>query len=117
MTAPAPVRALRIAPPLPETPTNPRKIVAGLAIKDLAWVVSGSGRYCYAYLDDELGIRFVCPSCKHYDHNGGAARLIDELGWYCHRCDRKGTRYGLELYILKDYDLLTAALQLAVADG
>lgn len=86
---------------------NARDLVAALEIEDLATLVAGH-RFG-AVFDDEDGFWFVCPNCRHADHNRPTADVVDEWRWRCFRCRNSGTRYQLERLVLEDGDLISRA--------
>jgi predicted RNA-binding Zn-ribbon protein involved in translation (DUF1610 family) len=89
---------------------DPRALVAALEIEDLATLVAGH-RFG-AVLDDEDGFWFVCPNCRHADHNRPTADVVDAWRWRCSRCRNSGTRYQLERLVLEDANLLARAYEL-----
>lgn len=61
-------------------------------------------------LDDDAGLRILCPRCGHVDQNGPTAAVEHEGRIACPRCRRAFTRAWLERLILEDADLLDAFL-------
>ena len=66
--------------------------------------------YRMGFLDDDAGLRVLCPHCHHVDINGPTAVVYNAADIRCSRaaCRRGSTRTFFERLILDDADLLMA---------
>ena len=80
------------------TRVQPRELARKVKMRTLIDALFGDEPF--GVLDDDAGIRFICPRCGHRDHNGGTARPLDAWSWHCHRCQWDGTRMAIEDAVL-----------------
>lgn len=67
------------------------------------------------YIDDDAGLRTVCPRCRHVDCNGPTLVVLTAAVMRCHRCRWFGNRAAIERRVLERPDLLDALIdELAV---
>ena len=92
-------------------------LVPGLPFQKLAEAFAGLA-WCAVWVDSSRGdLYFTCPACRHHDHNGGTALVVDEIVWRCHRCKVRGTRFMVERLVMEDADALERLAEILTAEA
>ncbi len=68
------------------------------------------GAHWFGIVDDDAGLRIICPRCGEAGMNGPTAHVISASRISCTKCRRAFTRALLERLITEDADLLEAFL-------
>lgn len=85
---------------------HPVTLVRGAPLRALlaAW----STNYPFGLIDDDSGLRTVCPRCRRHDHNGGTLEVAGAALFRCWRCGHTMNRPALERRVLEAPELLDA---------